>query len=279
MFRVGVHGVLLALGCACGRVSFTPAEDVDASPDAPCVFGPWSAATPVTATVTASGEDSPSLSPDGLSLYFMRDGQLRVTQRASSTASYGPPTVVDTLAGARRVAFSPDGADVYYSDGVSIWHARSLGGGQFADAAILSVLGSDWVGPSVSGGGTELYFASIDTAPTDRDLYRTHRLGPTTFDAPAPVTELNTSSYEAFSSVSADDLTLYFESKRDGPSRIYTATRPSLAEPFSSITAVDLGAADANEGDPWISLDGRELYATRQTDTGYDLVRATRACP
>ena len=277
MFRVAVHGTLLALCCACGRVSFAPAAD--AAVDAPCVFGAWSVATPVAATVSGSLETDPSLTPDGLSLYFVRGGQLYVTQRSSpSSTSYGPPTIVDTLVGARRVSFSPDGADVYYQSGLSIWHARSLGGGQFADAATLAISGSDIVGPSVSGGGTEIYLSSTESAPTDRDLYRAHRLGPTTFDALEPVTELNTSAYDAFSSVSADDLTIYFESKREGPSHIYAATRPSLSEPFSNITVVDLGGAGVNEGDPWISTDGRELYAIRQIGGDYDLIRATRAC-
>jgi Tol biopolymer transport system component len=276
MLRV-LAGLLLAL-CACGRVSFTPVGVTDGmAPDA-CTFGPWSSGTAVTATSSAEVETDPTLTPDGTTLFFSRSGELYMSTRASPTGAFGSPTQMTSFSSATRVAFSLDGVEAYYQSGASIWHARYLGGGQFADASALPDLGVDVAAPSVSGDGTELYLSSSQSAPTSRDLYRAHRLGPTTFEAPQPVAELNTGSYDAFSSISSDDLAIYFESNRDGPSLVYAATRTERSLPFDAPAALDLGGDGASEGDPWISTDGRELYFIRGNSGDYDLFVAVRAC-
>lgn len=258
-------------------MSFTPLDIADASPPDACTFGSWSTAMPVTATTTAADESDPSLTPDGLSLYFYRGGMLYVVTRESPAASFGSPTLVSSLSSATRVAFSPDGLDAYYQNGPSIWHARFLDG-QFTDASPLPVLGTDVAAPSVSGDGAELYLSSSESAPTDRDVYRARRLGSTTFATPEPVAELNTGSYDAFSTIGADDLTIFFESDREGIPHVFSATRPDRSQPFSNVAALELGGAGAGEGDPWLSYDGRELYWIRRVGPSFDILVATRTC-
>jgi hypothetical protein len=84
---------------------------------------------------------------------------------------------------------------------------------------------------------------------------------------------VNTANVEACSSISADGLTLYFNSNRPGgygSSDIYMTTRATKGAPWGP--AVNLGPkvnGPASEAWPWISADGLELYLSSTRPGGY----------
>jgi len=86
-------------------------------------------------------------------------------------------------------------------------------------------------------------------------------------------TAVNTANVEACSSISADALTLYFNSNRlggYGSSDIYMTTRATKNAPWGS--PVNLGPkvnSTASEACPWISADGLELHFSSTRPGGY----------
>lgn len=96
---------------------------------------------------------------------------------------------------------------------------------------------------------------------------------------PVHLTELSSDWNDFAADLSADGLTLYFESNRfDGDSDIYMATRTAIGQPWSApvqLTSVNTGA---HESDPELSQDGLTLYFGRFTVVPDPyLFRATRA--
>lgn len=100
------------------------------------------------------------------------------------------------------------------------------------------------------------------------------------FGAPTPFSKLNTPSQEAHGRLLPNELTMVFQSNRDGGVGgvdVYVATRPTIGDTWSSIT--DLGTVDTltADNDPALSGDALTLYlshageiysATRPTPTG-----------
>ncbi len=160
-------------------------------------------------------EGSPSISADGLELYFgsTRPGghgnnDLWVTTRATTSDGWGTPVnlgaVVNDTAAAGTPSISADGLTLYFSD---------------------------WGKPRVGGqGSVDLW---MTTRPTKNDLWTTPvNLGPT----------VNTSGFEVTPEVSADGLELYFESDRPGGyglDDLYVSKRTTTAAGWS--TPVNLG--------------------------------------
>ncbi|MCU0914180.1 MAG: protein kinase [Planctomycetes bacterium] len=135
------------------------------------------------------------------------------------------------------------------------------------------------VGESVecfSYDGLELYFSANRAGGSgDWDLWVLKRLskeddwGPPENLGPA----VNSSKEDSLSSISADGLTLYFNSNRPGGCGgydNYITKRATKNSPWGQ--AVNLGPAvngSANEAFPWISPNGLELYFASQRSGGY----------
>jgi len=188
---------------------------------------------------TDAFEGAPSLSADGLEMYFVSD-------RPGGSGS------VDIWVTERKTKDSPWGAAVNLGPTVNCAAAEN--------------------GPSISADGLELYFSeAIWSSPSPRtggmgssDIWVTKRktkdspwgtpanLGPT----------VNTSAGEASPSISKDGLTLYFMSKRGyGSPDIWVTTRKSKDDPWGA--AVNLGPTVNTlhaESNPDISSDGSTLY-------------------
>jgi hypothetical protein len=111
-------------------------------------------------------------------------------------------------------------------------------------------------------------------ATTDDEWGLPENLGP----------KINSPQEDSLASISADGLSLYFTSGRDGTlggNDIWVTTRESLDSPWAE--AVNLGPAvngEDNEGAPWISTDGLTLYFNSVRDGGLgrdDIWVTTRA--
>jgi Tol biopolymer transport system component len=85
---------------------------------------------------------------------------------------------------------------------------------------------------------------------------------------------------DGWPSFSADGRTIYFESKRGGRVQIYVAERPAIGVPFGTpilVPTIDDGFS--NDGDPYLSLDGRTLlFASDRSGGagGFDIYVSTR---
>jgi len=213
------------------------------------VLAQWSAPTPVTALNTSGSEFHPSVTGDGLTLYFAssRSSNWEIYQstRALPFGAFGAPSLVTELN-------DPVGVDA---------------------------------GPHVSPDGLEIWFDSSRTGGAGgADLWRATR--PNTgvpFSAPVVVPELNSTGSEVSPSITEDGLEIYFISSRTGGpgggSDIWTATRPDRNSPFGTpVPDLALSTTGA-ERDPTISTDGLSiLWCTDRVGGvgGADVWMATR---
>jgi hypothetical protein len=181
---------------------------------------------------SSSGDGSPSISADGLELYFgsLRDGwsDIWVTRRESIDDDWGEPVNL--------------GLTVNNS---AAWDSES----------------------SISADGLELYFASDRTGGTGGyDLWVTRR---TTKNDPwgEPVNlgpNINTSVDDTDVCISVDGLSLYIESYRNGGhgrNDLWVTNRATTSEPWGEL--VNLGSivnSSVSDGAPSISTDGLVLF-------------------
>ncbi len=196
-------------------------------------------------TVNSSANDGgPSISADGLSLFFQSrraDGfggrDLWVATRGSVSDPWGTPVnlgpTINTPVGEYGVSISSDGLSLYFD-------TRQSG---------------------ASGAIDDLWVAT--RATTDDDWRNPVNLGPT----------VNSSADDRNPDISADDLALYFNSNRPGGVGgydLWVTTRETIHDPWG--TPVNLGPtvnSSANDGTPGISADGRTLFFTSWRPGGY----------
>ena len=197
-------------------------------------------------------DGGPSISADGLSLYFVTDrdvvggGDIWVAVRHSTSEPFGPPT--------------------------------SLG------AAVNS--SEDEGSPSISADGLELFF---DRAPEGRIYVATRSSITAAFGKPQVVNLGRTGCCDGFPDVSADGRELYFCSDRAGGmggDDIWVTSRPAAGSAFGA--AVNLGPtvnAASNDCEASISRDGTTLFFASDRKGGrggYDIwlsVRGSRSRP
>lgn len=128
--------------------------------------------------------------------------------------------------------------------------------------------------PAVLGNGLVLYFTSNrSSAAGYSDILRATRTSdtqPFVLDDPSTVAAVDTDVDEYGPTPSADDLTLYFASRRDdlgvtgsrkGQLRIWRTTRASASAPFGTpVPENELTTSDGDTYPSWISSDGCRLY-------------------
>jgi Tol biopolymer transport system component len=201
---------------------------------------PWGAATLVPGLNTTATEQTPRLTPDGLTLYFSsaRNGgpgndDIWVATRADVTAPWLNPTVVPNVnASADDRTLTP------------------CQGGRYMMISFRGPGGTGDVYEGVLGGA----------APT---------LVPQLSDPDAQ---------ETGTFVTEDCLKLWFASNRDGSNDIFYAHRAAVSDPWILDGKVaELSTPGANESDPWVSPDGhRMVFASDNGNGDNDLYVSTR---
>lgn len=209
----------------------------------PTIAAPFGAPVSLVGLNTSSDDRSPSVSSDGLSLFFHSSRgtsyDLYVSTRTSTGSSFGAPTALGPSINSTFIETSP----------------------------------------VVSADGKTLYFDRDDG--TGSRLFRS-TLGPTGFQAPTPVSELDTASAHS-ATLTADELTIFFASDRVGGAGmidIWTATRASTQVSFGAITNVTELNTNLQEFPDWVSPDGCRLYFTSNRPGGaggFDIFVAERA--
>jgi len=202
----------------------------------------------IAAQNSSSGEFDPTVSSDGLTLWFSSNrvanegNHLYVATRASMLAEFGVPGVAATVnaTDTKQIDGQPfltaDGTELWFVSSRAglgvyhIWHAARTSGG-FTTPAIVPELNSsseDWL-PTLSADRLTVYFASTRPAAGTKGGFETWRSHRSTvndgFREPTLVDELNTAGDEGVTWLSADNCRVYGASSVTGLYRLYVATR------------------------------------------------------
>jgi hypothetical protein len=237
-------------------------------------------------------ENSPALSPDGLSLYFEsnRPGgsggrDLWVSRRGMATAPWGAPvnlgTTINSSVDDRYPAFSADGHRLFFS---------SPRPGGFGDLDIYQSYRTDvhddlgWQTPTNLGAGVNTalsdngasYFENEGGAPQlffgsgpqtgqfgERDLQMSELQADGTWGPPTWLPELSSVFTETRPTIRSDGLEIFFHRGTAlglSPTELWVATRNSAHDHWSA--PVNLGPpvnTTSVEQAPYLSADGRTL--------------------
>jgi hypothetical protein len=300
-----VRDLVILLACVpalgCGRIGYDPFGDLDDAGiaiDATTTTldaGPFGQVTALD-TINAFGTDvDPSITADGRQLFFCsnRTGnfEIYVSVRAAIDDQWPAPTVVDsgnvsTAAIEQNPAISADGLTLYFTRSGDIYQATraSPGADTFAAASAITELNTgsqDTLGSITPDELALTFFSTRPGGQGSADIYlatRPNLSSMWTFE-PMPG-DINTSAVEADSFLSADRLTLFFDSDRNASAtdyNIYTAQRASPDDPFGTpVPVAELNTAEA-DGDAWLTLDGNTIYFSKGPIFGnLDIHVATR---
>jgi Tol biopolymer transport system component len=261
---------------------------------------------------TASEEQQPAVSKDGLTLYFSTDrtgGQggtdIWLSYRASTDAAWGVPanlgTAINTAANEGGPALSRDGHWLFLgsdrADGMGfadIWVSyrqhTHVDFGEFGWQPARPVAGVNTAFGETNAsyfqddaGQVFLFFQSGRPGglgpPGTADIYVAVQQSDGSFGDVSNVTALNTPRGEQRPSVTHDGLEIFFMSNRASTlSHIWTATRESTTAQWSTPVEVTAVRSAGSDQFPHISPDGQTLYFGRSAGVGApgDLYVATR---
>jgi Tol biopolymer transport system component len=272
-----------------------PGADAARPVDAPLPpLGPWGAPTVVTLPPPTTTDDDPSPTDDLLELYIntARNGNadVYVSTRASLAAAWSSPVIVPSVSSTANETtpeVSYDGLTIIVASdrvgttgGNDLWMStrasRTVTWGNAMRIAALSSTDNEAAG-NMTPDGLAIVFSSNRTGNAAPDLFIAERATPSDdWSAPVEIAAVNTLGHEGSPFLSADKLTLYFDTDRGGSLDIYVSQRSSTTEPFPAPTPlVEINTADADQ-DPWVSRDGRRLWLSSNRGGTNQLWEATR---
>jgi hypothetical protein len=199
---------------------------------------PWGPPSMVVELSSSGIDRSPSVSLDGLSIWFTTDrelfrGRIWHSSRSSTQSAWAVPTPVSELAGPNfdsapsidaaetTMFFSslhqnlPTGTDIYASTRTSVsqpWSTPMRVPG--LDTPV------DEADPFVAQGGLVVFFALTRSASSDL-YWSVRRSTDASFPPPWPVTDVNSLAGDSDPALSVDLLYLMFASSRSGNMEIY----------------------------------------------------------
>lgn len=197
---------------------------------------------PVSGLATANQEQVPTLSKDGLTLYF-----------AGPNGANGTDVLVTTRSAGQT--FSPPQS------------ASSINGPARDDD------------PYLAADGTALYFVSDRVATEGRNLYAASMVGG--LGAAVPLANVNSNAEESHPVLTRDGKTLYFGSRRVGPNQdsdgdIWVATRTGTTGDFSSPSHLSILNSSGIDLPVGVAADGCGLYLISNRHTGLGGTQALR---
>jgi hypothetical protein len=203
-------------------------------------FGP---AAPLAGVNSTLDEECPSITADGLFMYFDRRDNttlwdIWVSQRANTTVDFGVPQSVGSLN--QPGAVNDD---------------------------------NQFILPDNSA----MYLLSNRTTSTTYDIYRAARNVGGTFDAAVDV--LPTTDDESSVGVTADELTMYFTTNKApslGAFDVWMTKRTTTADGWGMPSRVDVLSSAASETIGWLSADGCDIYITKDVGQGQDIFWARK---
>jgi hypothetical protein len=241
----------------------------------------------------------PSLSSDGRTLYFSAyvSGEQQIYSATRSTRGnrFSNVTELSVVNSADM-----DGTPFITESGEHLYFFSERAGGRGGrDIWISSLEGADFGAPEpvfginsqqsdllpwLSGDELTLMFISGRSGGSGgSDVWRSTRASvDQVFDEPSHVLELSSDGSDGRVVLSADGLTAFFSSDRDGSRGaldLWTASRDSVTEPFSMPRNLVRLNTEANELDVLLSSDETELFFASSRRRGVsELWRASRIC-
>ena len=251
-------------------------------------FAAWSAPSSVglESVNTPALEGCAMQSPDGLSLYFASDrvggygeNDIWVAYRADTGDDWGSPENLGAAINSAVADFCPTPVR---GKGLFFVSARE-GAGDIFFARLNPAhgwttplsLGSN-VNSSTLGEAGPSYFEADGRAflyfSRGLDIYASEQASDGSWGLAAPVAELNSTVNDNRPNVRKDGLEVVFDSNRtpggQGGLDIWTATRPSVADPWSTPTNLAALNTTAGEVRASFSWDGSTLYFGRTGGSG-----------
>lgn len=236
---------------------------------------------------------NPTLTADQQQIYYTQQalGDAPPTLAVHATfdgQSLGDPSELKLTTdrfGVGSPAISADGSELWFSrfdetSGQSdIW--RSVGqGDSWAAPMLVPELSSpfdDSARPPAVG-GTIMPLSSKPEGSVLTQIYFATRGSDGTWSAPNQdhLAQINSPKYlTADGFLTADGLSLYFASKRDGDANLFVAHRASLDGDFGEPTPLSVNTP-SEERMPWVSADERTLYFVSDQLGNYAIYTATR---
>lgn len=244
------------------------------------VLGPWGAATLVTEVSDATADDDdPAFTADLLELYVNSDRagagdyDIFVSTRGSTAEPWAAPVPVTELNSTSNdtdIAIAPDGLTLWFCSnrlaGLDIFVSRRADrSAPWSTPTAVSELNSTaadcpcavtddgltMVLESRQGGTWNLYLATRASTAS-------------TWDTPAALAEVNSTSDDMQGWLSPDGLHLYFDSQRGGGSAdLFVTNRPDASSPFEPPTPENGLNTAVIESDPWLAPDRRTILFSR----------------
>jgi len=266
----------------------TGALAVLSSPQMGPKYSEWSTPVNMGSPINTAGHDvQPSISKDGLSLYFVRSPlgakelDIWVSQREEENAPWGLPMIL----GSAINSASDGGPALSRDQHWLLFHSNRAGGqGGFdlmasyrenthddfgwqtpVNLAVLNSTLSDAGATYFEGGElgvAELYFCSNRPGLGGFDIYVSRVTEDGTFGPPALVTELSSPYSDQRPQISHDGREIFFYSDRPGGKGgidIWVATRPSVFESWTTPINLEGVNSEYSEQMPTISSDGMTL--------------------
>jgi Tol biopolymer transport system component len=281
--------------------------DAGVAPSADCALGAFQAPEPLTGPEQGLDADaplnlwSPSLSPDGLTLFFAvsvdgGDELIATATRQGGASAFSPGA---PLGGVNSTG--QDGTPLLSADGLSLYFFSTREGGlgrRDIWRAARPALAADFAAPTLVAGingpdDDHLPWLSPDELTM---LWETSRPGGVGgfdiwiarrafrsdgFSNIAPLNGVNGASTDGRAVLSRDELTIYFTSERpDGMGRLdlWLATRSTRDDSFSQLTNLASLNSSGLDQDPFLSADERELMFASDRDGPMRLWRSVRVC-
>jgi Tol biopolymer transport system component len=199
----------------------------------------FGAPTPLTELDTPNNEGDPTVSPDGLRIFFASDrpgglGANDIWQAVRDAAS----SPFGIIALTPNVSSTQDELQTYYVPGA-------------------------------------LYFAS--NRSTTYHIYRAAELSGG-FASPLLIPELASQTFDGCPVITTDELRIYFTSLRSdaGSYQIWTSVRVTSSQPWPTPTLVSELASFGNAVPSWISPDGCRLYLSSDQSGNEDMYVASK---
>lgn len=282
--------------CGCGRLSFEPRALDAAAIDAPFPTGAFATPVPIAELNSPETEDDPSMTADGLEIFFMsfRDGTERLYRatRASTADPWSTPMRVLDIDGSNgqvnNTKISPDGLTLVFSSSnklpnqgmADLWIATRVDRQSPWSLRPLSELSTPLgdIEPFLTPDGLVLYFNSNRDGAANGDIYVATRMTPDDlFGTPQRVAELSTDGYDGGIFTADGGRLALMHNPMNGDLDLVMATRASIDEPFGPMETMPVVNSPVRDQDPWLSLDGHTLiFASDRDDPLYDLYITTR---
>lgn len=279
-------------------------------------FGEWSIPVNLGPPINSTAnENSAVLSRDGLTIYFSSDRtgseDIWLAKRKSISSNWEEPInlggIVNSVSVDRLRSISSDGRILLFQSdrqtgsqgGADIWASTRNDPNNDFDWSVPVNLGTviNTAQNEIAanflfgrhGRNSQLFFSSIrsDSINKSSDIYLSEVFSDEVFGAPVNVGELNSPYTEACFWVREDGLEIFFSSTRTALNNnldsfdIWTSTRNSVYETWSSPVRLTLNTPDKRDVGPYLSANWTTMYFTSNRNLsgglgGTDIYLTTR---